>query len=203
MEAKSANTNERKGRDQAGKPVGVNYDLFVTFMKIGGFTLGGGMAMVPMMEREIIDKHQWLTREEFVDILAVSQATPGIFAVDMASHIGYKIGGIRSGICGALGVVAPSLVIILVIAILFAHFGDNPWVEAFFKGVRPCVVALLAAPVFSMAQSARINWKNAWIAILSCLLIWLLGVSPAWVILCAGIGGFLYGYYLRKKGVDQ
>lgn len=167
-------------------------------MRIGGFTLGGGPAMVPMMEREIVDKHHWLTKEEFLDIYAVSQATPGIFAVDMASHIGYKLGGVRSGIFAAAGVVMPSIVIILLIAIIFSQFKDNPWVEAFFRGVRPCVVALLAVPVFSMARSAKITWSNCWIPILSCFLIWLCGVSPAIIIVVAGIAGFIYGKYKKS-----
>lgn len=162
-------------------------------MKIGGFTLGGGPAMVPMMEKEVVEKHQWLTKEEFLDIYAVSQATPGIFAVDMASHIGYKIGGIKSGIWASLGVVMPSIIIILAIAIVFSQFKDNPWVEAFFKGVRPAVVALLAVPIFSMAKSAKITWRNAWIPLLSTILIWLCGISPAFIILIAGLGGYLWG----------
>lgn len=162
-------------------------------MKIGGFTLGGGPAMVPMMEKEVVEKHQWLTKEEFLDIYAVSQATPGIFAVDMASHIGYKIGGIKSGIWASLGVVMPSIIVILAIAIVFSQFKDNPWVEAFFKGVRPAVVALLAVPIFSMAKSAKITWRNAWIPLLSTILIWLCGISPAFIILVAGLGGYLWG----------
>ena len=167
--------------------------LFITFMKIGGFTLGGGPAMVPLMEQEVVNNHHWLTHEEFLDILAVSQATPGIFAVDMASHIGYKLGGVKSGIYAALGVVTPSLFIILLIAIIFAQFRDNRWVEYVFRGIRPAVVALLAVPVFSMAKSAKVNWHNCWIPILSTLLIWLCGVSPAVVICVAAISGFIYG----------
>lgn len=176
----------------------MNRQLFITFMKIGGFTLGGGPAMVPMMEREIVDHYHWLTKEEFLDIYAVSQATPGIFAVDMASHIGYKLGGVRASIWAAAGVVAPSIVIILLIAIIFSQFRDNVWVEAFFRGVRPCVVALLAVPVFSMARAAHITWSNCWIPFLSCFLIWLCGVSPAIVIAIAGIGGFIYGRWKSR-----
>lgn len=166
-------------------------------MKIGGFTLGGGPAMVPMMEQEVVNHYHWLTKEEFLDILAVSQATPGIFAVDMASHIGYKLGGVRAGIWAALGVVTPSLFIILLIAIVFAQFRDNPWVEAAFRGVRPAVVALLAVPVFSMAKSAKVNWHNCWIPILSTILIWLCGISPALIISIAAIAGFAWGKYVK------
>lgn len=177
----------------------MNRLLFLTFLKIGGFTLGGGPAMVPMMEQEVVNHYHWLSKGEFLDILAVSQATPGIFAVDMASHIGYKLGGVRSGICAALGVVAPSLVIILCIAIVFGQFRDNPWVEAAFRGVRPAVVALLAVPVFSMAKSAKVSWNNCWIPILSTCLIWLCGVSPAIIIFIAAMAGFLWGKYKKKS----
>ena len=178
----------------------INKELFVTFMKIGGFTLGGGPAMIPLMEQQVVQQHQWMTHEEFLDILAVSQATPGIFAVDMASHIGYKLGGVRSGIWAALGVITPSVIIILLIAIIFSQFRDNPWVEAVFRGIRPAVVALLSVPVFNMAKSARITWSNCWIPILSTLLIWLCGISPALIVLIAGIGGFCWGKYRKHRG---
>ena len=180
--------------------MGINTTLFVTFMKISGFTLGGGMAMVPMMQAEVVDRYQWLTQEEFMDILAVSQATPGIFAVDMASHIGYKLNGIRGGISAAMGNILPSLVFILLIAIFFTAFKDNYWIEAIFKGIRPAVVALIAAPVFNMAKKAKLNRYNIIIPIVSTLLIWLFGVSPLWIILGAGLSGYLYGLYLQKGG---
>lgn len=176
----------------------MNKKLFLAFLKIGGFTIGGGMAMVPIMEAEIVSKNHWLTKEEFLDILAVSQATPGLFAVDMASHIGYKINGLKGAISGALGTILPSIVIILLIAFFFSAFKDNVWVEAIFKGIRPAVVALISLPIFSMAKSAKLNRYNFWIPVVSTILIWALGVSPVWVIVYAGIGGFLYGRYLRK-----
>ena len=176
----------------------LNKDLFVTFMKIGGFTLGGGAAMIPLMEQQVVTRHQWLSHSEFMDIMAVSQATPGVFAVNMASHIGYKVGGIRSGIIASLGVVFPSLIIILLIAIIFSRFRDNRWVEAAFMGIRPAVVALLAVPVFKMGKTARITWSNVWIPIVSTALI-VYGVTPALIILVAGIAGFFYGSIKKDK----
>ena len=176
----------------------LNKDLFVTFMKIGGFTLGGGAAMIPLMEQQVVTQHQWLTHSEFMDVMAVSQATPGVFAVNMASHIGYKVGGIRSGIIASLGVVYPSLVIILLIAIIFSRFRDNRWVESAFMGIRPAVVALLAVPVFKMGKTARVTWSNVWIPILSTALI-IYGVTPALIILVAGVAGFLYGLTRKEK----
>ena len=168
-------------------------DLFLTFCKVGAFTLGGGYAMVPIMEKEVVDKHGWLGKEEFIDILAVAQATPGLFAMNMASHIGYKLRGVWGGIVGAMGVALPSIVAILLIAMFFQAFKGNVYVEKIFRGVRPAVVALIAAPVFTMARTARINRHNVWIPIVACVLIYLLGVSPVWIILAAGVGGFIFG----------
>lgn len=178
--------------------MGIYTDLFVTFAKIGGFTLGGGYAMVPVMEKEIVEKKQWLTREEFMDILVVAQSTPGLFAIDMASHIGYKFKGVWGGIIGALGVAVPSIVAILLIAVFFQAFKSNPYVEKFFMGVRPAVVALILAPCFTMAKSAKINRMNCWIPIVCALLICAFGVSPIWCILGAGVGGYLWGRCRRR-----
>ena len=167
--------------------------LFTTFAKIGSFTLGGGYAMVPVMQKEVVDKRGWLAADEFMDILAVSQATPGLFAMNMASHIGYKLKGTLGGIVGALAVALPSIIAILLIAMFFQAFKGNVYVEKIFMGIRPAVVALIAAPCFSMARTAKINRHNIWIPVLSALLICAFGVSPIWVILAAGIGGFIYG----------
>ena len=167
--------------------------LFTTFAKIGSFTLGGGYAMVPVMQKEIVEKKGWLASDEFMDILAVSQATPGLFAMNMASHIGYKLKGTLGGIVGALAVALPSIIAILLIAMFFQAFKDNIYVEKIFMGIRPAVVALIAAPCFSMARTAKINRYNIWILVVAALLICAFGVSPIWVILAAGIGGFIYG----------
>lgn len=173
--------------------------FFLTCNKIGAFTLGGGYAMIPIMEREFVDKNHWMNRQEFMDIMVVAQTTPGIFSIDMASHIGYKLKGVWGGIVGAMGIALPSIVAITMIAVFFQNFKDNIYVNKFFCGVRPAVVALIAAPCFKMAKTADITWSSSWIPVVSCLLIWLLGVSPIWVILAAGIGGFLWGQYQKRK----
>lgn len=173
--------------------MGIYKEMFVSFSKIGGFTLGGGYAMVPLMEKEVVDNKQWLDKEEFMDILVVAQSTPGLFAIDMASHIGYKLRGIKGGIVGALSVAAPSIVIILFIAMFFHAFNDNIYIEKIFRGIRPAVVALIAAPCFSMARTAKINRRNIWIPVVSALLISAFGVSPIYIILAAGLGGYIYG----------
>lgn len=177
--------------------------FFITCNKIGAFTLGGGYAMIPIMEREFVDKNHWMNRQEFMDIMVVAQTTPGIFSIDMASHIGYKLKGVWGGIVGAMGIALPSIVAITMIAVFFQNFKDNIYVNKFFCGVRPAVVALIAAPCFKMAKTADITWSSSWIPVVSCLLIWLLGVSPIWVILAAGIGGFLWGQHQKRKEKQQ
>jgi len=177
--------------------------FFITCNKIGAFTLGGGYAMIPIMEREFVDKNHWMNRQEFMDIMVVAQTTPGIFSIDMASHIGYKLKGVWGGIVGAMGIALPSIVAITLIAVFFQNFKDNIYVNKFFCGVRPAVVALIAAPCFKMAKTADITWSSSWIPVISCLLIWLLGISPIWIILAAGIGRFLWGQYQKRKEKQQ
>lgn len=169
------------------------WDLFYSFFKIGTFTIGGGYAMIPLMEEIIVDKRQWIDKEEFMNILSISQAMPGVFAVNMATNIGYNLKGVKGSVVAVVGNIIVPVAIILLLAIFFRQFRENQVVEAIFKGLRPAVVALIAAPVFSMAKTARISWRNVWIPLLSALLIWLLDVSPVIVILLAGAGGYLYG----------
>ena len=177
--------------------------LFWSFFKIGTFTIGGGYAMIPLMEKELVDRHQWLTSEEFMDIIALSQTMPGIFAANMAAHIGWRLRGVPGAVTAVIGNILVPILIILALAMGLHYLQGNAVVEAVFKGIRPVVVALIAAPVFRMAKTARISLRNFWIPVLAALLIWLLGISPVWVILAAGIGGFVYGKYLEKKEVQS
>lgn len=177
--------------------------FFLTCNKIGAFTLGGGYAMIPIMEREFVDNNHWMDKQEFMDIMVVAQATPGIFSIDMASHIGYKLRGVWGGIVGAVGIAIPSIIAIIIIAMFFQHFKDNYYVGKFFCGVRPAVVALIAAPCFKMAKTANINRYNFWIPIVACALITLLGVSPIYVIIAAGLLGFLYGKVVKGKKIEK
>ncbi|MGL4518135.1 MAG: chromate transporter [Phocaeicola sp.] len=175
-------------------------DAFTTFFRIGLFTIGGGYAMIPLIEEEIVTKKGWIQQEEFVDLLAVSQSAPGIFAVNMAIFIGYKMRKLPGALTTTLGGILPSFLIILAIALFFEQFKEYEAVERIFKGIRPAVVALIAAPTFTLAKSAKIDHRNIWIPILSALLIWGLGVSPIYIIAAAATGGFLWGkYQLRKK----
>lgn len=171
--------------------------LFITFFKIGLFTIGGGYAMIPLIERDVVERNRWVSKEEFLDLLAVAQAAPGVFAVNISIFIGYKLRGVWGSIFAAIGNVLPSVLIILAIAFFFSSFSDNRVVNNIFMGLRPAVVALIAAPVFSVAKSARIGWTNVWIPVLSALLIVCFGVSPIYIIMAAVVAGILWG---RVKG---
>ena len=171
--------------------------LFKTFMKIGIVTFGGGYAMIPIIEQEVVTKHQWMTRDEFVDAIAVTQTCPGALAINMSSLIGYKLAKVSGAIVCTLGASLPSFLIILAIAMFFQQFENNKVVAAIFAGIRPAVVALIAVPTFSLAKNAHISLVNCWIPILSALLIWLMGVNPIWVIIAAAVGGYIYGQFIQ------
>jgi len=175
------------------RPSSVIAELFKTFFRIGLFTLGGGYAMIPMIEEEVVNRHQWVERQELLDIIAIAQSCPGVFAVNTSIFVGYKMRGKAGAVAACAGTALPSFVIILAIAIFFRAFQDNAAIAAMFRGVRPAVVALIAVPTFRMAQSARIGWTNAWIPVASALAIWLLGVSPIYIIIVAGVAGYTYG----------
>ncbi len=176
----------------------IYWEAFGIFFKIGAFTIGGGYAMVPLIEDEIVVKRHWIAKEDFIDLLAIAQSSPGVLAVNMSIFVGYRLRGVRGSLVTALGTVLPSFLIILAIALFFQQFKDNTVVERIFKGIRPAVVALIAAPTFSMARSVRLNRYTLWIPVVSALLIWALGFSPIWIIVGAGLGGFLYGRIKRK-----
>lgn len=173
--------------------------LFWSFFKIGTFTLGGGYAMIPLMEKELVDVHKWLGGDEFVETVALAQAMPGIFAVNLATAVGRKLRGLPGAIVSVVGNIVMPVAIILLLAGGMRYIRGNGIVEAVFKGVRPVVVALIAAPVFRMARTANINRRNFWIPVVAALLVWLLGVSPIWVILAAAAGGFVYAKLTQRK----
>ncbi|MBQ7735458.1 MAG: chromate transporter [Bacteroidales bacterium] len=167
--------------------------LFWSFFKIGTFTIGGGYAMIPLMEKELVDRRTWLSKEEFLDILSVAQALPGIFAVNMATEVGNRLRGVRGAVTAVVGNVLMPVLFILALAMFFREFRENPVVESIFRGIRPAVVALIAAPVFKMAKVAKVSRRNFWIPLLAAVLIWCFGISPVLIIVVAAAGGFLYG----------
>lgn len=175
------------------------WELFKIFFRIGAFTIGGGYAMVPLIEDEIVAKRKWIKSEDFLDLLAIAQSSPGILAVNIAIFVGYRLKGMKGSLVTSLGAILPSFLMILAIALFFQQFKDNVYVEKIFKGIRPAVVALIAAPTFKLGKSAKINRYTILIPVISALLIWLLGFSPIWIIIAAGVGGFVYGRFYNRK----
>ena len=162
--------------------------LFTSFFKIGCFTFGGGYAMIPIIQKEVIDRHGWVDREEFLNLLAVAQSAPGPMAVNTSIMVGYKVARTRGAVSAFFGTVLPSFIILLVVAIFFSKVYQNPVVNSIFKGMRPAVVALSLQPVFSFAKGFKC-WEYA-IFIAIAAAIWF-GLSPLWFIvggIVAGIG---------------
>lgn len=173
------------------------FEAFKTFFKIGLFTLGGGYAMIPIIQEEVVERHKWIEKEQMLDLIAIAQSCPGVFAINISTFVGYKIGKVKGALCTTLGAALPSFLIILLIAIFFRHFQDHPTVAAIFRGIRPAVVALIAVPTFNLAKTARIGWANCWIPIVSALAIWAMGVSPLVIIMVAAVAGYLYGRFIK------
>lgn len=175
--------------------------LFSTFFKIGAFTFGGGWAMISIIEKEIVDKHRWIERAEFLDLLAVAQSLPGILAVNISVAVGDRLRGMKGSVAAALGTILPSFMIILLIAIFLTPdtIKNNETISAIFKGIRPAVVALIVAPVISSARSAKIGWKTVWIPVVVALLIWSripVLSNPIVYIVAGGV----FGYIFFKRG---
>ncbi len=182
--------------------------LFLSFFKIGAFTFGGGWAMISIIEKEIVNKNNWISREDFIDLLAIAQAMPGILAVNIAVVIGDRLRGVRGSLCAALGTILPSFFMILVIAVFLTpdSIKNNPTLNAIFKGIRPAVVALIIAPVITTAKAAKLNCKTVIIPVATAILIFsgLPYVSnPIVFIILGGVGGYLYyviSSYKKSKG---
>jgi len=169
------------------------WQLFCTFTKIGAFTFGGGYAMLPLIEKEVVVQKKWIDPIEFIDRVAIAQSLPGVFAVNISILTGYRLKGNKGSIVAALGTILPSFVIILLIALFFRSFNENVYVMKIFRAIRPAVVALIAVPVFSTAKEVGINIRTLIIPIAAAFLIWFWGISPIYIVLAAAIGGLIYG----------
>ena len=177
------------------------WQLFATFFKIGAFTFGGGWAMISIIEREIVDRHRWIDKAEFLDLLAVAQSLPGILAVNIAVAIGDRLRDMRGSVVAALGTILPSFMIILAIAVFLTPelITSDPTLSAIFKGIRPAVVALIVAPVITSAQAAKIGLRTVWIPAVVALLIWSKWPVVSNPILYIVIGGAAGWWHLRRS----
>ncbi len=167
------------------------FSLFFTFAKIGAMTFGGGYAMLPILQREVVDKKKWATEEEIMDYFAIGQCTPGVIAVNTATFIGQKRKGILGGIIATLGVVFPSLIIISLLAGVIEAFSHLEWVQHAFGGVRVCVCVLIINAVIKLSKKAIIDWKTLLIFIVVALGSTLTNLSPVIYILIAAVIGII------------
>ena len=166
-------------------------EMFVIFARIGGFTFGGGYAMLPMLEKEIVNNKHWATEEELMDYYAIGQCTPGIIAINTATFIGYKVKGIPGAIFATLGVVAPSLVIITIIAAFISNFIELAFVKSAFAGIRACVCVLIFNAVLKLAKKALVDKVTVVLFAVILLLSLFTSISPAILVVAAGAVGIL------------
>ncbi len=167
------------------------WTLFWTFAKMGVMTFGGGMAMLPILQREVVENKRWATEEELADYFALGQCTPGIIAVNVATFIGQKLAGILGGIVATLGVVFPSVVIISLLAGLITNFSHLAWVEHAFAGIQVCVCVLIFNAVVKLLKKSVVDKRTALIFILVLLGGVFLDVSPVWFVIAAALLGIL------------
>ena len=167
------------------------WELFLTFAKVGVMTFGGGMAMLPILEREIVQSRNWATEEELVDYFAIGQCTPGIIAVNTATFVGQKRKGAVGGIVATLGVVFPSLVIITILAGLITNFSHVAWVQNAFAGIQVCVCVLIFNAVVKLLQKSVVDKKTAAIFVLVTAGSMLLDLSPVWFVLLSALAGIV------------
>ncbi len=165
-------------------------EIFWSFMKIGAFTFGGGYAMIPLIQHEVIVRRRWLDDTTFSDLLTLAQAAPGPISLNTAVFVGYKQRGYGGALAAVLGVVLPSFFIILAVALFFANMRDNVWVDAAFRGMRPAVVALIVAPIVGLARG--MHWTLISVAAATSLVVWYFGISPVWLLIAGAIAGVLW-----------
>lgn len=175
--------------------------LFTTFFKIGLFSFGGGFAMIPLIQREVIERHKWINSKDFVDMLVLAQSTPGPIAVNTAVFVGYKTAGIAGAVAATLGTVLPSFIVILLLALFFAEVRDNCYVDAAFRAMRPAVVALIVAPLMGLVKGMK--WYLIAISAAVALLVWYFGFSPMYLIAGGVAVGIAMAVYNGRKGVQR
>ncbi|MCI9554227.1 MAG: chromate transporter [Oscillibacter sp.] len=167
------------------------WELFWTFAKMGVMTFGGGMAMLPILQREVVDNKGWATEEELTDYYAIGQCTPGIIAVNTATFIGQKFGGVSGGITATLGLVFPSVVIISILAGLISNFADLAWVKNAFAGIQVCVCVLIFNAVLKLLKKSVVDKRTAAIFVVVLLGGVFLKLSPVWFVVGSALAGIL------------
>ena len=177
-------------------------EIFWIFAKIGAFTIGGGIPMIAAIKKELVER-QWLTDEDFIDIITLAQTAPGLFAVNIAILTGHKLRGTKGSIVATIGSALPPFIIILLVAMFFTSYKDNEYVIKVFKGIRPAVVALIGVPMLDMLRSTRMRWWSWLIVVSSMTLVCLLSVSPIYILICVIAVAAFVSWYNNKKEVRR
>lgn len=174
------------------------FKMFIIFLKIGAITIGGGLAMIPVIRHELVEKQKWVDEKEIVDLLAIAQSLPGVIAVNSSIYVGYKCAGIIGAVVAVVGVVLPSFVIILIIAFMLSNFADLWYVQKMFAGVRAGVTALIAIATYKLMKTAITDVAGVVIAIAVFILLQFLRVDIAYIVISAAIIGIVIGNFKRK-----
>ena len=183
------------------------FELFITFLKIGLFTFGGGYAMIPLIKEEVVEKKKWISNDEMLEIIAIAESSPGPIAINMATYIGYKNKKILGSIMATLGVVLPSMIIIILISLIYNRFIENIYVQYAFVGVKCAVAILILKAGIQMIMKAEkkvffIVLLVLTIALMILIEVFSLSFSTIFIILIGGIAGIVYGA-IRKVGNEQ
>lgn len=172
-------------------------EIFWSFLKIGAFTFGGGYAMIPLIQHEVINNRAWIGERDFLDLLTLAQSAPGPIALNTAVFVGYKRCGYAGSLAAVMGVVVPSFVIILLVAMFFGDIRDNKWVDAAFRGMRPAVVALIVAPIIGLGRGMGLVRVS--IALAVALAVWYFSISPIWLLMGGAIVGLCWTKWQTRR----
>jgi chromate transporter len=176
------------------------WELFIAFLKVGAFTFGGGLAMLPLIRKTAVDEKGWMTEDEIIDCLAISQSLPGMLAVNASLFIGYRQKGLAGSIAAALGVILPAFISIIIILLFLGRIEENPYVLGAFEGIKAASVALIAVAAYKMGKEILKGKLEYFIAAASFIIIVFAGISAVWAILFGALAGLSVYWYRRKKG---
>ena len=180
--------------------MGKYWELFCSFFKIGIFTFGGGYAMIPIIQAEVITHKGWIKEQEFLDLLTLAQSAPGPISLNTAVFVGYKMYGYRGALSALTGVVLPSFTILLLVAMFFSQIRQNPIVDAAFRGMQPIVVAIMLAPILGFTKG--MHWTLIALAAAITMVIWYFGFSPIYLLIAGAVAGLAWAA-TRGKEVER
>ena len=170
----------------------IYWSIFFSFLRVGLFGFGGGPALIPLIEKEVVDHYGWLTAEEFIDVLAMANALPGPIATKMALCIGLRMGGAAGAVSAILGILLPSSVAIIILTVLYYRYRNVPSVQGIVRGVRPVVIALLMVTIAHLAPKSVFTWDTFIIAFLTFVIVFYLKIHPIFTIILAGLIGYCF-----------